>query len=140
MRRRGWIRAGGGETDATRLQMVEDAVDRLREAAEYGTVVVEGARDLSALEWLGIGGLHYNLNQGRPFEVMLEELAASPPPVVLLVDWDRTGGRLLKRLEENLRARVPVDLQCRRRLSLACHTRCLEEIPAELSSLRGQVL
>ncbi len=140
MRRRGWIRAGGGDTDATRLQKLEDAVDRLREAAEYGTVVVEGGRDLAALEWLGIGGLHYNLNQGRPFDEMLEELAHNPPPVVLLVDWDRTGGRLLKRLEENLRARVQLDTQCRRRLAAACQTRCLEEIPAELSALRGQVL
>jgi len=136
VRRRGWIR-GGGDTELTRLQKLEDAVDRLREAAEYGTVVVEGARDVAALEWLGVGGLHFALNQGRPLDAILEELAQSPAPVVLLVDWDRTGGRLVKRLEENLRARIQVDLHCRRRLALACQTRCLEEIPAELTALRG---
>jgi len=90
--------------------------------------VVEGGRDLAALEWLGIGGLHYNLNQGRPFEAILEELAHCQPPVVLLVDWDRTGGRLERRLEENLRARVALDVHCRRRLALACASRCLEDV------------
>lgn len=136
MRRRGWGREGGRGTPDDRLQALESAIDILRERAEYGTVVVEGARDLSALDWLGIGGLHYALNKGRPFEVILEELAGCSPPVVLLVDWDRTGGRLVKRLEENLRARVQVDLDCRRRLATACHSRCLEDVPPELSALR----
>lgn len=122
---------------AARLLLLEDAIDRLRDAAEYGTVVVEGSRDLAALDWLGIGGLHYNLNQGRPLAHMVEDLAASPPPVVLLVDWDRTGGRLLKRLDDNLKARVQVDTACRRRLAVACQARCLEEVPAELTALRG---
>ncbi|MES2153536.1 MAG: hypothetical protein V4510_00160 [bacterium] len=138
MRRRGWIRSGGGGVDGTRLERLESAVDQLREAAEYGTVVVEGARDLAALEWMGVGGLHYVINQGRPFDAILEDLAQSPAPVVLLVDWDRTGGRLLKRLEDNLKARVAVDVLCRRRLAVVCQTRCLEEVPAELSALRGQ--
>lgn len=140
MRRRGWIRAGGGDAQVTRLELLEEALDRLREVAEYGTVVVEGAHDVAALEWLGIGGLHYAMNQGRPMEAVLEELVGSPPPVVLLVDWDRTGGQLMRRLEENLRARVQLDVQCRRRLASACQARCLEEVPAELSALRGQVL
>lgn len=88
---------------------------------------------------MGIGGVQHNLNHGHPFGTVLEDLAHAAFPVVLLVDWDRTGGALMRRLEENMRARVQLDTQCRRRLAVACHTRCMEEIPTELSDLRGKI-
>jgi 5S rRNA maturation endonuclease (ribonuclease M5) len=119
-----------------RLDLLERAIDRLRETAEGGTVVVEGAHDIAALEWLGIGGRHVKVHQGRPIPAVLEDLAQSPPPVILLVDWDRKGGQLLSLLEGNLRARVQVDIACRRRIASLTRTRCLEEVPAELESLR----
>lgn len=75
MRRRGWIRTGKGGGTKDRLELLEAAIDRLREEAEAGTVVVEGARDLSALEWLGIGGVHMQVHRGRPLAQLIEELA-----------------------------------------------------------------
>jgi 5S rRNA maturation endonuclease (ribonuclease M5) len=137
LRRRGWIRGGTGGDSGDRLRALEEAVERLREQAEFGTVVVEGQRDISALEWLGIGGNHVPLHQGRTLSALMEDLAMAPPPVILLVDWDRTGGRLVAKLEENLRARVHVDLECRRRLSRVAHCKCLEDLPAELGALRS---
>ncbi|MHB8633397.1 MAG: toprim domain-containing protein [Thermoplasmatota archaeon] len=139
MRRRGWARHGASRDEAERLGALEDAVERLRLAADAGTVVVEGARDAQALEWLGIGGRHVRLHRGHPLDAVIEELAGAAPPVVLLLDWDRTGGILAHRLEESLRARVALDVECRRRLAACCHTRFLEEVPAELSALRGAV-
>jgi len=130
------MRGGLGGNAADRLQAIEEAVERLREQAEYGTVVVEGSRDIRALEWLGIGGNHFAIHQGRTLDAVMEDLAMAPPPVILLVDWDRTGGRLVDRLEENLRARVHVDLECRRRLARVTHCKCLEDLPAELTALR----
>lgn len=125
--------------DEERLDDLEDAIDRLREVAEAGTVVVEGTRDLAALDWLGIGGLHTTLHRGKPLADLLEDLVQCPAPVVLLLDWDRTGGRLLGRLQEGLQHRVAVDVQCRRRLAAACHSRTLEAVPAELEALRRAV-
>jgi len=129
----------GTPSDEERLLRMEDAVDRLRETAESGTVVVEGARDRSALDWLGVGGWHVSLHKGQPMHAVVEELAACPAPVVLLVDWDRTGGRLARQLLDGLRGRVQVDEECRRRLSVACHCRTLEELPSELTALRRAV-
>ena len=134
---------GGGRgtlRDEQRLDEMEDAIDRLRELAESGTVVVEGSRDLAALDWLGIGGLHVTLHRGKALGVVVEELVQCPPPIILLVDWDRTGGRLLQRLAEGLQARVQVDVACRRRLAAACHSRTLEAVPGELGALRRAVL
>jgi 5S rRNA maturation endonuclease (ribonuclease M5) len=129
----------GTPADEERLRRLEDAIDRLREVAEAGTVVVEGARDLSALDWLGIGGLHVTVHRGRPIAAFVEELAGCPTPIVVLVDWDRTGGRLVQKLAEGLQGRVPVDRDCRRRLAQACRSKTLEELPSELTALRRAV-
>ncbi len=125
--------------DEQRLDEMEAAIDRLREVAESGTVLVEGARDLAALDWLGIGGLHLTLHRGMPLSELEEDLVQSPAPVVLLLDWDRTGGRLLERLEEALKPRVQIDVQCRRRLAHSCRSRTLEAVPSELAALRRTV-
>ncbi|MEK6975217.1 MAG: hypothetical protein AABY18_02610 [Candidatus Thermoplasmatota archaeon] len=129
----------GTPADEERLLRLEDAIDRLREAAETGTVVVEGARDLSALDWLGIGGHHVTVHHGAPLAGLVEELASCPVPIVLLVDWDRTGGTLARRLGEGLAGRVAVDVDCRRRLAGATRARTLEELPSELTALRRAV-
>jgi 5S rRNA maturation endonuclease (ribonuclease M5) len=125
--------------DEERLDDLEAAVDRLREVAESGTVLVEGARDLAALDWLGIGGTHVTLHRGMPLHELEEDLVQCPTPVVLLLDWDRTGGRLLGRLEENLKHRVQIDVLCRRRLAASCRSRTLEAVPSELAALRRAV-
>jgi 5S rRNA maturation endonuclease (ribonuclease M5) len=129
----------GSPRDEERLDELEDAVDRLREVAESGTVLVEGARDVAALDWLGIGGLHLTLHRGKPLADLLEDLVHCPPPVVLLLDWDRTGGRLLDRLHQELQHRVQVDVACRRRIASACRSRTLEAVPSELTALRRAV-
>jgi 5S rRNA maturation endonuclease (ribonuclease M5) len=122
--------------DEERLRRLESLVESLREAAEYGTVVVEGLRDVSALEWLGIGGRHVALHQGRSLHEVMEDLAGCPPPVIVMVDWDRTGGRLMRTLVDNLGPRIRMDVETRRRFGACLHTRNLEDVPAELSSLR----
>jgi 5S rRNA maturation endonuclease (ribonuclease M5) len=125
--------------DEDRLDDLEDALLRLREVADGGTVLVEGARDVAALHRLGVGGMHKTLHRGQALDAVAEDLVACPAPVVLLLDWDRTGGRVLRRLEELLRARVALDIECRRRLAAACHSRTVEEVPAELQALRRAV-
>ena len=101
--------------------------------------MVEGSRDVAALEWLGIGGVHVTLHRGKPLAGILEELVQCPAPIVLLLDWDRTGGRLMQRLAEGLQARVQTDVLCRRRLATACNSRTLEAVPGELAALRRAV-
>lgn len=128
----------GSVADAQRLERLEDAVLHLRESAAGQIVVVEGDRDLAALERLGIGGEHRKVHVGRALEPWMDALVeeAGSRRVLLLLDWDRTGGRLCSRLEEGLRARLQVDTDCRRRLARASRSRCVEHLPSELAALR----
>jgi 5S rRNA maturation endonuclease (ribonuclease M5) len=129
----------GRRTEAERLEELEDVLDLLRQRSDGATVVVEGARDLRALEQLGVAGTHVALHRGKPLHAVMEELAAAAPPVILLLDWDRTGGRLHAALRDNLAARIEVDTDLRRRLAMCCHARSVEEVPPELEALRRSV-
>lgn len=127
-----------------RLEELEEALLHLRQQAEGAAVVVEGRKDAEALEALGIPGAHVKLHRGATIEDRIDAIAhqarqSSWSRVVLLVDWDRTGGRLAERLAQGLAPRVDLDLECRRRLAVASHTKCVEDIPADLAALRRRV-
>lgn len=130
--------------DAERLLRIEDAIARLREAADCNALVVEGPRDRLALETLGIGGTHIVVNSGASILTVADRIAeevhdAPWTGVILLMDWDRTGNSLQDRLHKALAGRVPVDVGLRARLRRITHTSSVEEVPAELASLRRRV-
>lgn len=126
--------------DEERLAELEEVLDRLRQAAAGNLVLVEGRKDVRALRELGVGGTHVVLNQGRSLEAvgdrLAEEAAETHRTVLILTDWDRTGGRLFARFFQALAARVSLDIDLRRRLAQVCHAKALEEVPAELAALR----
>lgn len=129
---------------AKRLEEMEHALERLREAASGAAVLVEGRRDLAALEALGVGGVHVRLNRGLSVEARLDQMVERSEmegwgQLVVLMDWDRTGGRLQRRLVDGLAGRVRLNEDVRRLLAAACHCRCVEDIPSELAALRRQV-
>lgn len=126
-----------------RLERLEGILDQLRQAAVGAAVIVEGRRDKEALEQLGVGGKHLLVHTGMTLEARIDQIAeeagrAAWPRVILLTDWDRTGGRLRHRLERGLIGRVPLDTTFMRSLGQALHAVCVEDVPAELASLRAQ--
>lgn len=130
--------------EAVRLERLEEALDLLRQGAAGAAVVVEGPRDRAALEALGVGGTHIVVNQGRGLEVLIDQTVeatrqAGWPRVILMMDWDRTGARLQRRLEEGFAGRIPVEVQLRARLRRVSHTTSFEEVPFDLAGLRRRV-
>lgn len=121
-----------------RLERLEAALDHLRRTAVGQLVVVEGPRDVAALGALGVGGDPIVVHRGRTLAARVDDIArlAAGRTVIVLTDWDRTGGRLFRRLHDALVGRVVVDADCRRRLATACHEKCVEHVPSELAALR----
>lgn len=126
-------------SDADRLEELERVLLSLRQRSDEGTLVVEGARDVAALEALGIGGHIVRVHGRRSLVQVMDDLADAASPIVLLLDWDRTGTRLARRIEEALVGRVTVDVESRRKIASACRAKCLEDVPAELDALRRAV-
>ena len=127
--------------DAERLEALEGWLARLAEFP--GPVIVEGQRDIIALRGLCDAQLLV-LNNGHPVLQTVEKLARKLGPggrFAILTDWDRTGGRLARKLAELGRASdLQPDLELRRELALISRgdISCVEELPALERKLRSR--
>ena len=82
-------------------------------------ILIEGLKDVKALRALGFIGPIEKMNRGwdrsRLVAFLHDEygtrnIVDGGPPIILLMDWDRTGGRLQTALRNRLQALdVPID-------------------------------
>ncbi len=107
----------------------------IEENAEGTVILVEGQRDELALRTLGFSGPIEKLNRGWPIDRVVVYIAEKYGSCIVLMDWDRTGGRLQKRLMDSMGSLdiKPSD-ECRRALSKAMKpdTMCVEDLPSFL--------
>lgn len=102
-------------------------------------VIVEGKRDKRALHQLGFTGPIEVLNRGWDLERFIAHMYESygirnsegGPSVCLLMDWDRTGGRLqteLRRRFESMDVKVGEELRTELIKALKPETRVVESL------------
>ena len=107
----------------------------IEENAEGTVILVEGKRDEAALRELGFTGPIEKLNRGWPIDRVVTYITEEYGACIVLMDWDRTGGRLQKRLMDSMTSLdiKPSD-ECRRALSKAMNpdTMCVEDLPSFL--------
>jgi len=114
-------------------------------------ILVEGKKDQRALQALGFTGPIELVNRGWSMERLAgwfaEYLQNNKPkdgkaPLILLMDWDRTGGRLQSDLRRRLQALdIQVDEELRRVLSkvLKPETRVVESLYSMVDELLEQI-
>lgn len=121
-----------------RYDLAYRALEEAIEENEEGSVVlVEGRRDEIALRALGFTGPIEKLNRGWPVEKIIAYIDEKYESCILLMDWDRTGGRLQKKIVESMTGlEINVSDELRQVLSKAMKpdTRCVED----LTSFLGQ--
>jgi 5S rRNA maturation endonuclease (ribonuclease M5) len=115
---------------AQRLDELDRLLDELRQTNRTVPVLVEGPRDEAALRTLGLTGEIRTLHGPDPVIEEADRLARERDAVIVLTDWDRTGGTLARRLRENLSGRLRADFDVRRRLARLAHVKCVEDVPA----------
>ena len=107
----------------------------IEENADGVVILVEGQRDEIALRSLGFTGPIKKLNRGWPIDRVVVYIAENYGNCIVLMDWDRTGGRLQRRLMDSMTSLDirPSD-ECRRALSKAMKpdTMCVEDLPSFL--------
>lgn len=82
---------------------------------EDAVVVVEGKRDAAALRSLGFTGTIMLFHRYGGF-ARFSDVAAAHRRLILLLDYDRKGSYMTRRLVQLLQRRTKVDLSYRRRL------------------------
>ena len=103
--------------------------------AEGKVILVEGKRDEVALRKLGFTGPIEKLNRGWSVDRVVVYIVEEYGSCIVLMDWDRTGGRLQKRLMDSMTSldTKPCD-ELRRALAKAMKpgTLCVEDLPSFL--------
>lgn len=123
------------------------AHERQRNRDAGAVVLVEGRRDRIALEQLGFSGPIEVLNRGWPVDDVLVHLLETygrkssvdgGPSIIVLMDWDRTGGRLqttIRRNLESLDVRFGEDLRSTLMRCLKPETRVVEGLSGLIDAL-----
>ena len=102
--------------DAHDISKVKDFVKSLN-SVHHGIIVVEGKRDEDALKKLGYTG---KICQFHSFKGLIKFADSMPKykNLVLLLDSDRKGRYLTKRIISQLQHRMTVDLSYRKELTI----------------------
>jgi len=107
--------------EQVKLDLEKLLLELLEKNNEGIPIVVEGDNDITALKLLGFTGVIIRLNQGKPLFNVVEEWSKVYAEMIILTDWDRTGGRLAKTLSEAFEANeMKYDLEFRKQLAYLC--------------------
>ena len=119
-----------------RYDLALRALEASIEENNAGSVIlIEGKRDETALRILGFEGPIEKLNRGWSVERVVAYLNSNYESCIILMDWDRTGGRLQKKIIELMTGmEIKISDELRQVLSKAMtpDTRCVEELPSFL--------
>lgn len=119
-----------------RYDLALRALEASIEENNAGSVIlIEGKRDEKALRILGFEGPIEKLNRGWSVEKVVAYLNSNYESCIILMDWDRTGGRLQKKIIDSMTGmEIKISDELRKVLSKAMKpdTRCVEELPSFL--------
>lgn len=121
-----------------RHERLSVCLEALRLENDHTPVLVEGVRDEEALRRLGLEGKILVYNAGQTLAATADALARSHKRVIVLFDWDRTGGHLVKRLTEHLHAQLDLDLSYRKEFAIVSQVKCVEDLPAAVRLVEGR--
>ena len=106
------------ENDRREMLLVIESISSL-DSDEV--IIVEGEKDRVSLRNLGVASEIYVINDGKSIVETSEILARKYHRAIILMDWDRTGGRLARALSEQfISLGMEFSLKERKELSFLC--------------------
>ncbi len=87
-----------------RLEGVTEVLDKIRQLNRDIPIIVEGRNDVFALRKLGFEGDIIKIKRGKSVFHIIEDLSVKHDEIIVLTDWDRTGGRLAHRVKKACKA------------------------------------
>jgi dTMP kinase len=138
-----------GWTDRDILEGVKVLIDELNDLEGDALVLVEGKKDLLALEAVGVKVPGMALNKGMELYDLLEHISPTDANgraekgqklIVILTDWDRKGGQLASRIGKACaHLGIPHDTEFRRKLVhlTGRYIRTVESLSSLMERLEG---
>ncbi len=121
------------------LEGVENVLTDIKGEEEEAAILVEGKKDVEALEEMGINRDIIKVKRGERIYRIIEKLRGRYEKLIILTDWDKTGGRLSQRIKMACKSNViDFDLKYRERLIkfLKKEVKDVESIPSFLKRAR----
>ncbi len=121
------------------LEEVEKTLYDLQEENKTIPIVVEGEKDVEALQLLGVRGVILPINQGRSLTDFCDWLAERFEKIIILTDWDRHGGILCRMMIKQLRGRIEYNTSFRKIFAKYTMIRTVEGLPGWLKTMRNRI-
>ena len=121
------------------LKEIEKTLEELKEKNKDLPIIVEGEKDVEALQRLGASGRIIRINQGISLSDFCDMIAREYKKVIILTDWDKKGGRLCMILKNNLAGRVMCNTVFRRVLAQYTTINSVEGLPSWIHTLRERL-
>jgi 5S rRNA maturation endonuclease (ribonuclease M5) len=114
-------------------------LEELNQDNQNTPIIVEGLNDKHALQKLGITGTIILLNKGMSMANFCDHIATQYHKIILLTDWDRKGGHLLRILHQNLEGRLTINIEYRKSIAKLSLSRTIEGLPSWINTLKIKV-
>ena len=121
------------------LDDLEEIIIDLKEKNNKIPILVEGEKDLEALNNLNIMGIILILNKGISLINYCDLIAKKYNKIVILTDWDKKGGQLCYKLKKNLNGRVKCDTDFRKKIAQITTIKTVEGLPSWIETIRKKI-
>ena len=82
------------------LEGIIDILEKIKKEDKSVPVIVEGRKDMKALRSLGIERKIIKIKKGKTIFRIVEGLRKDHDKVIILTDWDSTGGKLCYKIKK----------------------------------------
>ena len=121
------------------LDDLEKLLIELQEKNKVIPILVEGEKDIDALKNLNINGMILSLNKGISITNFCDLLANKYDEIIILTDWDKTGGQLCHMLKKNLIGRVICNTDFRKKIAKKTMIRTVEGLPSWIETMKKKI-
>ena len=121
------------------LEDLEKLLIELREENKKIPILVEGDKDIEALNRLEIPGKIISVNAGISLTDFCDWIANKYNKIIILTDWDRRGGQICHTIIKNLEGRVNCDTNYRKIIAKNSMIRTVEGLPSWIEKLKEKV-
>jgi 5S rRNA maturation endonuclease (ribonuclease M5) len=121
------------------LENIENALLDLKMENKKIPIIVEGEKDIEALNKLDVKGTIIRVNLGISLTHFCDKLAGKYKDIIILTDWDRRGGYLCHTIKKNLEGRVTCNIEYRGIFAKNSMIRTLEGLPSWIETLKEKI-